>query len=271
MRSQKELALDTKLLEAVAALGLSGRAAAAAKLILEDPEIQAIQEYANVVSIKRLGYNDHGPVHMRTVALNGVIMMGLLRNAGIKTSLESDECGDFEDSLTAVLVAALLHDLGMSIGRQDHELHSAYMAYPIVDRILAGVYRRDLPKRIMVRSLSLEGIFGHMGNRTIYSLEAGVVQVADGCDMKKGRARIPLAISGGPRAGDIHQYSANSIEELRISPGKEKPIRVAVTMSSEVGFFQVEEVLLTKIAASTAKSYIELYARVNEEAPKRYL
>jgi metal-dependent HD superfamily phosphatase/phosphodiesterase len=33
----------------------------------------------------------------------------------------------------------------------------------------------------------------------------------------------------------------------------------------------VEEVLLGKIAASTAKGYIELYAIENEKEPKRYL
>ena len=32
-------------------------------LLRDDPEIAALQDYSNVVSIKRLGYNDHGPVH----------------------------------------------------------------------------------------------------------------------------------------------------------------------------------------------------------------
>ncbi|MDR1904765.1 MAG: phosphohydrolase [Treponema sp.] len=263
--------MDAKIIDTIARMGLSDRAASAAKLLLEDEEIQAVQEYANTVSIKRLGYNDHGPVHMRTVALNALIMMRLLRQAGIKTSLETEECGDFEDSLTAVLFASFLHDLGMSVGRQDHELHSAYVSYPIMDRLLAKVYPGSPLKRVIVRSLALEGISGHMGNRAIHSLEAGVIQVADGCDMKKGRARIPLALAGGPRVGDIHQYSANSIEEVRLSPGNEKPIRIEVIMSSEVGLFQVEEVLLGKIAASTAKSYIELYALFKDGEPKRYL
>jgi metal-dependent HD superfamily phosphatase/phosphodiesterase len=80
-----------------------------------------------------------------------------------------------------------------------------------------------------------------------------------------------MAISGGPRVGDIHQYSANSIENVRITQGKERPIRIDVLMSSEVGLFQVEEVLLGKIAASTAKGCIELYALVNNGEPKRYL
>jgi metal-dependent HD superfamily phosphatase/phosphodiesterase len=71
--------------------------------------------------------------------------------------------------------------------------------------------------------------------------------------------------------GDIHKYSANSIEDVNIGKGKEKPIRIDVSMSSEVGLFQIEEVLLPKIAASTAKVYIELYAQVRENEAKRYL
>jgi len=271
MRSPKELSLDNKIIETLESLKLSGKALEGAKLITADEEIQAAQEYANNVSIVRLGYNDHGPVHMRTVVLNAINMMSLLRKAHIKTSLETEGVGDFEDSLTAVVFAAMLHDMGMGIGRQDHELHSAYMAMPILDRFLAKVYASDLQKKVMIRTLALEGISGHMGNRTIYSLEAGVILVADGCDMTKGRARIPIALSHTPKVGNIHQYSANSIEEVRLSPGQEKPIRIEVSMSSEVGLFQVEEVLLGKVAASTIKQYIELYAQVQGEEPKKYM
>ena len=133
------------------------------------------------------------------------------------------------------------------------------------------MYGGDIQKRVIIRSLALEGVAGHMGNRTIHSLEAGVILVADGCDMKKGRARIPMAMAGSPKVGDIHKYSANSINDVLIKRGEEKPIRIAVFMSGEVGLFQVEEVLLGKIAASTAKRYIELYAIVKNREPKRYL
>lgn len=258
-------------MDAVAGLDQTGKAGAAARLILQDEEIQSMQEYANTVSIKRLGYNDHGPVHMRTVAYNAAIMMGLLRKAQIKTNLEREEAGTFEDSLVAVLFASSLHDVGMTIGRQDHELHSSYMSYPIIDRLLKVIYPDDISKQVIVRSLAIEGIAGHMGNRTIYALEAGIILVADGCDMKKGRARIPMALANGPRVGDIHKYSANSIEAVRISSGQEKPIRIEVHMSSEVGLFQIEEVLLGKINVSPAKPYVELFALVNEGELKRYL
>lgn len=263
--------MDKKIIGAVEELHGDSPSHRIVQRLLEDPEIHAMQEYANTVSIKRLGYNDHGPVHMRTVALNAVIMMGLLRQAKIPTSLEVEEAGSFDESLSAVLLASFLHDLGMTIGRQDHELHSAYLAYPIIDRLLAEVYGTDMQKRVVVRSVAIEGIVGHMGGRKIHSLEAGIILIADGCDMEKGRARIPIALSHEPRVGDIHKYSANSIEEVRLSAGTEKPIRIDVSMSSEVGFFQVEEVLLGKIAVSTAKGYIELYAAVIGGEPKRYL
>jgi len=271
MRTGKENALDGKLSKTVKDFALSGRAEQALAILLHDEELQAAQEYANTVSIVRLGYNDHGPVHMRTVALNALIMLGLLRQAGIKTSLEKDECGDFEDSAIAVMFAAMLHDLGMGIGRQDHEYSGIYLALPILNRILAQVYSGNMRKQAMIRALSLEGIMGHMGAHAVHSLEAGVVQVADGCDMTKGRARIPLALANPTKGGHIHQYSANSIEGVTIDAGEEKPIRINVRMSNASGFFQVEEVMMKKIAGSPAKPFVELYARVQDEAPLQYL
>ena len=50
---------------------------------VEDEELQELQDYANNVSIKRLGYNDHGPVHMRQVVGNAIKMLNLLQDAGI--------------------------------------------------------------------------------------------------------------------------------------------------------------------------------------------
>jgi metal-dependent HD superfamily phosphatase/phosphodiesterase len=271
MKSPRELSIDIKLIDMVEAFGLSGKAMEGLKIMLASEEIQAIQEFANTVSIVRLGFNDHGPVHMRTVTHNAVVMMELLRNAGIKTTLEDNNCGEFEDSLLSVMMGTMLHDIGMGMGRQNHEHHSTFLAMPIIDSILEKVYQDDWHKKVMIRSVALEGIAGHMGTIAISSLEAGIVQVADGCDMTKGRARIPIALQGAPRAGHIHQFSANSIEEVRISKGFEKPIHIDVIMSSEVGLFQVEEVLMHKISESTAKQHIELYAQVGDNAAKRYL
>ncbi|MDR0910908.1 MAG: phosphohydrolase [Spirochaetaceae bacterium] len=271
MKSPKEVSIDAKIIAKLEKMHVSPALIKVAETLLNDPEIQAMQEFGNTVSIKRLGFNDHGPVHMRTVALNAIKMLELLRQANVQTSLEREETGNFDDSLCAVLFAALLHDFGMTMGRLDHEQHSTYLSYPIISRILHSVYKDDIERIVAIRSIAMEAIYGHMGNRSITSLEAGVVQVADGCDMEKGRARIPMAIGGAPKVGDIHQYSAHAIEELRIGAGKEKPIRIEAVMTSEVGLFQIEEVLLGKIHAGTAKPYIELYATLKGEEPKRYL
>ncbi|MDR0556506.1 MAG: HD domain-containing protein [Treponema sp.] len=272
MKSSKEINIDNKIIDAIEGFNLSGKAVNIAKLVIKDAEIQAVQEYGNIVSIKRLSYNDHGPVHMRTVVLNALFMLKILRDANVRMSLECEEAGTFEDSLIAVLLAGFLHDIGMSVGRHDHELHSTYMAHPILDRILAKEFSESaMQRRVVIRSLALEAIAGHMGNRSVYSLEAGIVLIADGCDMAKGRARIPMFLAGAPKAGDIHRYSANSIENVRILKGEEHPIRIEVEMSSEVGLFQIEEVLLGKISASPAKGLVELYALVHGEDPKRYL
>jgi metal-dependent HD superfamily phosphatase/phosphodiesterase len=271
MKSSKEQNIDKKLFSMVDALNLSGKAALGLKILLTSDELQATQEFANTVSIGRLGYNDHGPVHMRTVMYNAILMMDLLKNSGIKTTLETDKCGNFEDSLVAVMLSAMLHDIGMGMGRQNHELHSTIMALPFIDKLLNEIFNNDWQKITMIRAVALEGIAGHMGTISISSLEAGIVQVADGCDMTKGRARIPIALHSNTKTSIIHQYSASSIEEVHIKEGNEKPIQIDVIMSGEVGLFQVEEVLLHKISNSTAKQHIELFAQVGDKPAKRYL
>ena len=236
-------------------------------------EIDAIQDYANMVSIGRLGLNDHGPVHMKTVCRNALKMLSILHADGVQTSLEKENIGTFADSVAAVMLASLLHDSGMTIGRDGHELYSGIISYSIIDRILSQLLPEDcnILRRTIIRSIAMEGIIGHMAIHSIHSIEAGIILIADGCDMTKGRARIPLEIPSKPTEGDIHKYSANSIEKVRIITGDECPLRIEVQMRAEVGFFQVEEVLIPKILSSPAKSLLELYAGVEGEEMKRYM
>ncbi len=240
--------------------------------MLESAEIKAVQDYANNVAISRLGMNDHGPVHMKIVCQNALKMLMLLHEAGVETSLEKEGTGTFADSVSAVVLASLLHDSGMSIGRKGHEMYSALVSSPIIERVLNNVLpdEKDVMRRTAIRSVALEGIVGHMGTRPIHSVEAGIILVADGCDMTKGRARITLAIPSHPTEGDIHKYSANAIERVSIGHGKEHPLGIEIEMESEVGFFQVEEVLIPKLMSSPVKHLIELSAGVKGKELKRY-
>lgn len=278
MQSPKELNLNDKLLDTAQKLvhltaDNDELPLRVMRALIGDPEIQAVQEYANSVSIVRLGFNDHGPVHMRTVCRNALKMLRILHESGVKTCLENEQTGSFTDSITAVMLAGFLHDYGMSIGRQDHELYSGIMAFSVINRILEECLPspKDIGRRVAIRSMAMEGILGHMGTHPIHSIEAGLILIADGCDMTKGRARIALEIPTKPMEGDIHKYSANSIEKVRITKGDDRPIKIEVHMKAEVGLFQIESVLMPKIQSSPAKHLVELYACVEREEAKRYL
>jgi uncharacterized protein len=266
MKSPKEISLEKKILKE-----LDGPALAVAELIFDDLEIRHLQNYANTVSITRLNYNDHGPVHMKKVGLNSIKIMKILNEQGFKFNLEIEESGTYVDSLAAALTASMLHDIGMTIGRENHEKNGIILAAPIIERILKNVYPDDFEKQIIIKSLALECMAGHMGTQKTHSYEAGVVLIADGCDMEKGRSRIPIMINASPKPGDIHQYSSASIDKVKISKGKEKPLAIDVEMTASVGFFQIEEVLFHKVNASTLKPFIELRAGVEGKEPKRYL
>src|SRR5574344_2292447 len=179
MKSPKEISVDKKLLSCVEELiNLTTEKdqlpLSVLKALVTDPEIQAVQDYANGVSIVRLGYTDHGPVHMRTVTFNALQMLEILYKAKISTSVQNEKDGSFADSVTAVILASFMHDFGMTIGRQDHELYSSILALPVINRILESQLPGDqhLKRRVIIRSLAMEGIIGHMGTRKIHSIEA---------------------------------------------------------------------------------------------------
>ena len=167
MKSVKELSLESKILKR---LQSSKTCLELVNYLFADEELQEMQDYANNVSIKRLGYNDHGPVHMRQVAANAIKMLNILQSAGIKTSLEREETGTFEDSMCAVIIAGLMHDLGMMTGRQGHEEMSALLAQPIIERTLMHILPDDLHRRVIIKSLATEAIVGHMSSRKIHSV-----------------------------------------------------------------------------------------------------
>ena len=268
MKSIKEVSVESKILKRLQDFP---KCLELVNYLFNDAELQEMQDYANNVSIKRLGYNDHGPVHMRQVTANAIKMLSILHKSKIQTSLEAEEIGSFEDSMCAVILAGLMHDLGMMIGRQGHEEMSVTLAKPIIERAVMHIFPDNLHRRTVIKSVAIEAIIGHMSSRKIHSIEAGIILIADGCDMTKGRARIPLALNTTPKVCDIHKYSAHAIDRISIHNGENKPIRIDIEMSAEVGFFQIEEVLITKINASPAKHLVELYAAVEGQEPKCYM
>jgi metal-dependent HD superfamily phosphatase/phosphodiesterase len=63
------------------------------------------------------------------------------------------------DAEVVVAAGSLLHDVGMSIHRADHEAYSLFLAHGALQRLLDGVYSE--PTRSVVISEALHAVIGH--------------------------------------------------------------------------------------------------------------
>jgi metal-dependent HD superfamily phosphatase/phosphodiesterase len=159
----------------------------------------------------------------------------------------------------------LLHDLGMSIHRTDHESFSLFLAADLLPDLLGKVY--DEPERTVISSEILHAIIGHRKGGRPLTLEAGVVRVADALDMEHGRSRVVFETS----LPNIHSLSAAAIDEVRIVPGEERAVRIEVEMNNSAGVFQVDELMANKLRGSGLEGHVEFVARIDAEHEKRLL
>jgi metal-dependent HD superfamily phosphatase/phosphodiesterase len=234
-------------------------------LLRSDREVSSLYEQANKLSILRLGYNDHGIVHAKIASYNALRILNILLTEGVVPNIVSEEVGNEEDSKVAVLLGAFLHDIGLCIARENHELLGAIISRPIVKRILEKIYGK-VEKSFRMLPIVLEGITCHMGNYQATSLEAKIVEVADGTDISKGRARIPFHIG----RLDIHKFSALAIEKIEILKGEKKPLRFEIFMENPAGIFQTEEILIKKIKDAKFEDKVEIVAIIGKEREVRY-
>ncbi|ENN95905.1 metal dependent phosphohydrolase [Methanocaldococcus villosus KIN24-T80] len=229
--------------------------------LLSNKKVNTFLKMSNIMAVGRLGYNDHGKTHAKIVANNAIKMLKILYKRGIKPSFMEDCKGSFEDSVVITLLGAYLHDIGNAIHRDVHHLHSSYLAKDIIEEILMKYYSEEKVYQMLTEILHI--IYSHSETIMSLTLEAGVVAVADGTDMTKGRSRVPI----NKGCYDIHSISSASVEKVIIKEGKEKPIKIEVILSNEAGIFQIQEVLGEKIKWSGIKQYISVYAKVMKEKP----
>jgi len=239
--------------------------------LLADPELDALQNAANHVAVVRLGYNDHGPIHMRIATLHALTILALLHDAGVPPSLVREQKGTYLDAQFAVAVAGLIHDVGMAVTRDRHEWHSLHLGRDLIIRYIARAYPDSLFKQMLVRALIHETVIGHMGYDKVHSIEAGTLLVGDGTDMTRGRAKRAKELSIHPVLGDMHRHSADAITSVEIRKGDALPAHISVQMNDYAGIFQVEEVLIPKISVSPLRAHMEVAVVVGKDAPRRYL
>jgi uncharacterized protein len=229
-----------------------------------DQELLSWWHMAQVTS-ERLGMSDHSWVHVQIVLNISLRILRLLVRAGIEPAMVADHAMGRRDAEVVVAAGSMLHDVGMSIHRNDHEAYSLFLAERKLRELLADVY--DEPDRTVVISEALNAIIGHRRRGEPYTLEAGVVRVADALDMAQGRSRLPVDAG---RVG-IHALSAAAIDEVVIEAGEERPVRVEIRMNNSAGIFQVDELLATKLRGTPLESHVEVIALVEGETEKRLL
>ena len=233
--------------------------------INHDDEMYALWLAANVNAVERLGMTDHGPVHVKIVMNIAVKLLRVLVEHGVEPGIVTNYGMTNDDAEVVVVLAALMHDMGMSIHRSDHEEFSLFVAQMKLRELLADSY--DAASATIVRSEVLHAIIAHRSGGKPLTVEAGVVRVADALDMAKGRSRIPFA--GGSTS--IHSISAAAIEGVHIEPGEQKPVRLRIEMSNSAGVFQLDQLFREKLKGSGLEPYVEVEAHIEGESEKRLL
>jgi uncharacterized protein len=230
-----------------------------------DQQVKAWWYVSSVNATRRLGMSDHSWVHIQIVLNIGLRLARLLFRRGVRPSVEVDYGLSDRDAEVVIAAGCLFHCVGMSIHREDHERFSLFLTADRLNGLLADAYEE--PERTIISSEALHAIIGHRRKGDPLTVEAGVVRVADALDMTRGRSRVPF------EAGhqNIHSLSAYSIEEVKISPGKDRPVRVEIAMSNSAGIFQVDELLATKLRGSGLEEYIEVIARIDAEHEQRLI
>ncbi|MCU0859388.1 MAG: phosphohydrolase [Thermoplasmata archaeon] len=226
------------------------------QMLQTDPEVDALLNMANFIAVRKLGYNDHGPIHARIVAANGVRLLRIILDSGTVDVDCIKGLGMTEDDAHLIVVAGcMLHDIGNAIHRNQHEISSIICAKGVLDRMLPEIYN-DVSRRVAVTTQILHTLYSHDEGANALTIEAAIVVIADGCDITKGRGRLSFDLG----KHDIHSVSALSIESVDIRKGADKLIEIYVNMTNSAGIYQVQETLGSKVAASPLRDHVEIVA-----------
>ncbi len=229
------------------------------KIVENDTELNSLWKCSNITAIDRMGYSDHGPTHIKIVARNSLKLFKLIRDSGVISSVEKNYSMTRDDAEVVIFLAAVMHDIGMSVHRTNHQEYSVALAIPIATRILKDIYKGE--KLYYVRSEILHAIMTHHYKYQPLTIEAGCVRVADALDMEKGRARIPFNLG----KIDIHSVSALSIEKVEIRKGNKIPVEIRILMRNSSGIFQIDKLLREKLKNSGIEKYIKVVAETTKE------
>ena len=231
----------------------------------DDPQVKAWWLVSAVNASRRLEMSDHGWVHIQIVLNIALRLSRLLFRRGVTPSVAADYAMTERDAEVVIAAGCLLHCIGMSIHRNDHERYSLFLTADKLGSLLADAYQE--PERTIIVSETLHAIIGHRSDGAPFTVEAGIVRVADALDIARGRSRVPF------EAGhqNIHSLSAYAIEDVKIRAGRDRAVLVEIAMSNSAGIYQVDELLATKLRGSGLEEHIEVIARIEAEHEQRLI
>jgi len=223
------------------------------------PKVQSYLRTANRMAVSRLGYTDHGPVHAEVATWNAIKIFNILDDT-FRPNVVAEGIGDTDDGRLIVLASTYLHDIGMTVHREEHYQASLQLAVPILEPKLEAIYS-DPALATDILSFIMHGIYSHDDDTQCLTLEAGITKLGDGSDLTKGRTIVPYHKG----KVDIHSVSALAINNVILEPGTEKPLRITVAMDNPAGVFQVQAVLEKKIRTSGLRDHVQIEVLVNGE------
>lgn len=231
----------------------------------KDTELNQLWRSSNVNAVNRMAMSDHGYVHVKIVSNLAVKLLRLLVEAGIEPAMVKDHGMSAEDAEVVVVLGALLHDVGMSIHRDRHQVYSLFIANRMLPRLLEGLY--DGEARAIVTAEILHAIVSHEPSERCLTLEAGIVKVANALDIAQGRSRIPF------EAGqiNIHSVSAMAIDTVTLQSGAEKPVAIEIAMSNSAGIYLLDELLKHNLKTSGIEKHLEVEATIEGETEKKLI
>lgn len=236
--------------------------------INDNIEVKTLWKVININAIDRLGMSDHGPVHVQIIANIALRLARILIKHGVEMSITRYYQLSQDYAELVILLASLLHDLGMSISREGHEEFSLFLANELMHKLLDFL---PVDERTIVISETLHAIIAHRSGGRPYTIEAGIVRVADALDMSEGRSRIPYEAGNV----DIFSISAAAIDKVEIvDSGREndaaaaKPVQINIHLNNSAGLFQVDELLKKKLKGSGIEKYVKVRATVEREQEK---
>jgi metal-dependent HD superfamily phosphatase/phosphodiesterase len=226
-----------------------------------DEEVSALVRAQNVNATERLQYNDHGPKHVGIVRSRALALVDLLD--GVVDWGVADHGLGFgaDDAKVVCAAAAMLHDVGHVVHRDEHVEYSVQLAAPVIDDVLASYYD-DPDERVALKGDALHAILCHHVEEEPLTPEAGIVRVADALDMERGRSRLPY--TEGERS--IDTVSSQAVEDVTVTAGGDEvdaPVLVEIALRNSAGVYQIDNLLKPKLQGSRIEDHVKIVA-INE-------